>query len=144
MIWYIDDLSGNFAIDELPKNEDGEVIGQWREIGSRPEPFDDYIFDGVNWIKKPIMTKTRQELKAERDAAVAAIVVTTSTGKPFNGDETSQTRMSRAIVGMQAAGASTIRWVLADNTDVEVTLAELYEALVLAGQAQAAIWVIPE
>lgn len=85
----------------------------------------------------------REQLKAERDAAVAAIVVTTSTGKAFNGDETSQTRMARAIVGMQAAGATTIRWVLADNTDTEVTLAELSEALALAGQAQAAIWVLP-
>lgn len=90
------------------------------------------------------MPKTREELKAERDAAVAAIVVTTSTGKQFNGDETSQTRMSRAIVAMQVANAQTITWVLADNTAVEVTLAELSEALVLAGQAQAAIWTLPD
>lgn len=86
----------------------------------------------------------RQELKTERDAKVAAIVVTTSTGKAFNGDETSQTRMARAIVGMQAASAATITWVLADNTAVEVTLAEFSEALVLAGKAQADIWVLPD
>ena len=85
----------------------------------------------------------RNQSKADRDAAVAEIVVTTSTGKAFNGDETSQTRMARTIVGMQAANAQTITWVLADNTAVEVTLTELSEALVLAGKAQADIWVIP-
>lgn len=101
------------------------------------------IVDGC-LIGGSIVQKTREELKAERNAKVAAIVVTTSTGKAFNGDETSQTRMARAIVGMQAANATTIRWVLADNTDTEVTLAELSEALVLAGQAQAAIWILPD
>lgn len=102
------------------------------------------LWDGVSFIPVPPQPKTREQLKAERDAAVADIVVTTSTGKEFNGDETSQTRMSRAIVGMQAAGATTITWVLANNVATEVTLAELSEALVLSGQAQAAIWVIPE
>lgn len=119
-----------------------------------PPPDDTHVFFNGYWIpetdvpkaEQPQLIKTpeqlRAELKAERDAKVSAIVVTTSTGKAFNGDETSQTRMSRAIVAMQIAGANTITWVLADNTAVEVTLTELSEALVLAGQAQAAIWVL--
>lgn len=90
----------------------------------------------------PAPPKTRDQLKAERQAAVDAIRVTTASGKTFDGDETSQTRMARAIVGMQAAGAPTITWVLADNTPTEVTVAELTEALILAGQAQAEVWVI--
>jgi hypothetical protein len=100
------------------------------------------LWDGIQFTPAPPKPKTRDELKAERDAAVAAIKVTVSTGKTFDGDEVSQTRMSRAIVGMQAANAQTITWVLSDNVPAEVTIAELSEALVLAGQAQAAIWVI--
>lgn len=84
----------------------------------------------------------RESAKAMRQALVDAITVTTATGKTFDGDETSQTRMARAIIGMQAAGALTINWVLADNTTASVTVAELTEALVLAGQEQARLWII--
>jgi hypothetical protein len=142
MIWYFNDLDGNFSIDELPVDEEGNPISGWRVIAERPVPHDDYVFDGDVWVKKVVREKTREELKAERDLAVASIVVTTSTGKQFNGDETSQTRMARAIIAMQAANAQTITWVLATNDAVEVTVAELSEALVLAGQAQSAVWVI--
>jgi hypothetical protein len=86
--------------------------------------------------------KRRLELKAQREAAVAAIKVTTAAGNTFDGDETSQTRMARAILRMQAAGAPSVTWVLADNTVIQATAAELTEALALAAAAQAAIWVI--
>lgn len=92
--------------------------------------------------------KTPQQLRAEaraaRTVAVAAITVTTSTGKVFDGDEISQTRMARAIIGLQAAGVPTITWTLANNSITAVTLAELTEALILAGQRQAELWPIPE
>lgn len=84
----------------------------------------------------------REKAKAQRTSAVANIVVTTSTGRQFDGDETSQTRMSRAIVGMKAVGAATINWVLHDNTTSAVTVAELAEAMVLAGEQQSSLWVI--
>lgn len=84
----------------------------------------------------------RESAKASRAKAVAAIKVTTTSGKEFDGDETSQTRMARAIIGMQAANVTTITWTLADNTVVDVTLAELTEALILAGSEQAALWPI--
>lgn len=85
----------------------------------------------------------RAALKAERAATVERIRVTTAAGNTFDGDESSQGRMSRAIIGLQAAGpGATINWVLADNTVIAATAAELTEALVLAGQAQAAVWVI--
>lgn len=85
---------------------------------------------------------TRERAKAARAVAVGAITVTVG-DKVFDGDETSQTRMSRAIIGMQAAGVSTMNWTLADNTSVEVTIAELTTALILAGQQQAALWPLP-
>ena len=87
--------------------------------------------------------RTRDELKAARQAAVDSIKVTVTSGKIFDGDETSQTRMSRAIIGLQAAGVSSIDWTLGDNTSTLVTLAELTEALILAGRRQAELWPLP-
>ena len=85
--------------------------------------------------------RLREEAKQARQAAVDAITVEVN-GKVFDGDETSQTRMSRAIFGMQATGQETITWVLADNTVTQATQAELTEALCLAGARQAELWVI--
>lgn len=82
----------------------------------------------------------RQKFKQVRAEAVAAVVVTVG-GKPFDGDEESQTRMARALVGMQ--DDETIQWVLADNSVIHATKAELTEALRLAGAAQTALWAIP-
>lgn len=111
-----------------------------------------WVDDGNGPVQNPDLTQedfdarfliyTREVAKAQRQATVEAIKVTTATGKTFDGDETSQGRMARAIIGMQASGQPAIAWVLADNTPTEATLAELTEAMCLAGQAQAAVWVI--
>lgn len=85
----------------------------------------------------------RQQWKSERAAAVASIKVTTSAGNVFDGDETSQARMARAILGLQALPGSTVTWVLADNSMIQATGAELQEALALAGAEQARLWVAP-
>lgn len=82
-----------------------------------------------------------QEAKALRQAEVDALVVTTVSGKAFDGDEQSQDRMSRAITALSPA--ETITWVLSDNTPTLVSREELQEALRLAGAAQTAIWVKP-
>ena len=82
-----------------------------------------------------------EQKKATREEVVARIRVTTASGKVFDGDETSQTRMARAVVALQAAGQAETLWVLADNTPATVTLAELAEALALAGAEQTRLWV---
>ena len=87
------------------------------------------------------VAQAQQQAKGKRDEAVARISVTTASGKTFDGDETSQTRMARAVIAMQAAGQSETVWVLADNTPATVTLAELAEALALAGTEQTRLWV---
>lgn len=85
----------------------------------------------------------REAWKTQRAAAVAAIKVTTSAGRTFDGDEISQARMARAILGLQAAaGVDTVTWVLADNSVIEASAAELQEALALAGAEQARLWVV--
>ena len=82
-----------------------------------------------------------QQTKMHRTEAVARICVTTASGKVFDGDETSQTRMARAVVALQAAGQAETLWVLADNAPATVTLDELAEALALAGAEQTRLWV---
>ena len=86
----------------------------------------------------------REEWKASRAAAVEAIDVTTAAGNTFDGDEISQGRMARAILALNAAApGTTVNWILADNSVIDATAAELAEALALAGAAQAALWVLP-
>lgn len=80
----------------------------------------------------------RNRWKDQRAAAVAAITVEVA-GMVFQGDETSQTRMARSISVM--GEGETILWVLADNTQVQVTKDQLVEALRLAGAEQARLWV---
>lgn len=100
--------------------------------------------DGVELAPSaPPAPPTREQLKQERQAAVDAITVTVN-GKVFDGDETSQGRMARALRVADITGQASCTWVLHDNTAVNVTREELAEALSLAMQAQGAIWVIPE
>lgn len=90
-----------------------------------------------------LAAKKLEAAKKVRTAAVSAIKVTTASGKEFDGDETSQTRMARAILALQATSTPTVLWVLANNIPTDVTVAELAEALALSGAAQAAIWSAP-
>lgn len=82
-----------------------------------------------------------EEAKALRQVEVDAIVVTTASGKAFDGDEVSQDRMSRAINALNPQ--ETTVWVLTGSIPTQVTREELQEALRLAGAAQTAIWVKP-
>ena len=80
--------------------------------------------------------------KAERQSAIDTLTVTVD-DMVFDGDETSQTRMARAIVVMQASSIPTISWVLHDNTVATVTVTQLTQALAAAGAEQARLWVLP-
>ena len=102
-----------------------------------------WLYDGSAFAapeKTP--EQLRQEAKADRAAAVGNIKVTTASGNTFAGDETSQTRMSRAIFVLSTGAAASVPWVLADNTVIEADAAELTEALALAGAEQARLWVL--
>lgn len=84
----------------------------------------------------------REQWKAEREQLVASITVTTTQGNTFDGDEISQGRMARAIIGMQSQPeGSTVQWVLTDNSVLDVGIEELQEALTLAGLRQTELWV---
>ena len=107
------------------------------------------VFEQADWeqIKADEMAGraivAREAAKAARAVAVENIKVTTAAGNTFDGDETSQARMSRAILVLSTGAAATVPWVLADNTVIQATAAELTEALALAGAEQARLWVMP-
>lgn len=61
-------------------------------------------------------------------------------GLSFDGDEASQQRMALRAQRMRANGQSTVRWVLADNTEADVTVEQLEQALDLALQEQGKLW----
>lgn len=77
--------------------------------------------------------------KRDRERAVSEITVTVD-NMVFDGDETSQDRMSRAIVSLDPL--ETTLWVLHDNTVAYPTREQLKQALRLAGSAQTDIWVL--
>ena len=85
------------------------------------------------------------QAKSDRAEAVSKITVTVD-GMVFDGDETAQDRMARAITMFQANNLPVdyqTDWVLADNTIAKVTVTQLSQALLLAGQAQTALWTVP-
>lgn len=129
------------------EREDGPLpdisIGGMIRVGDALEVDSDMLAVSQAGASTANAAAARAQYKAERAVAVAAITATVTSGKTFDGDEDSQTRMARAIIGMQAAGVTTITWTLADNTSTAVTLADLTEALILSGQQQAALWPIP-
>lgn len=124
-------LSDNALIPADPVNRDYSEYLAWLSRGNEPVPVD-----------PPTADHLRAAWKASRAAAVEAIKVTTFAGNVFDGDEVSQGRMARAIIAINAAApGTTVNWILADNTVIDATAAELTEALALAGAAQAALWV---
>ena len=93
----------------------------------------------VKNAEKLIAMATESAKQAKLNNA-SRIKVTVVTNKTFDGDEKSQDRMLRAINIASITGQTTTQWKLADNSIVMVTLDELKEALVLAGQEMSRIW----
>lgn len=86
------------------------------------------------------LTYLSMSTKLSKIKEVESIIVTTSSGKAFNGDETSQDRMTRAITVSQVTGKTETEWKLADNSIKVITFSELSEALNLASEAMSKIW----
>ena len=113
-----------------------------KELGDLPE--------GA-MLKKPakpaevVAQEELQAAKAERAATVAKNTVTVD-GLVFNADEESQNRLVRGIVASLALGLpadQTTEWTLADDSAAQVTVQQMAQALLLAGQAQTSVWRMP-
>ena len=111
-----------------------EDKGDWYEVVAIPAPTPEE--------QQQALMEQKKALRAE---AVSKITVTVD-GMEFDGDETAQDRMARAITMFQANNLPAdyqTDWVLADNTIAKVTVTQLSQALLLAGQAQTALWTVP-
>lgn len=120
-----DDYAGPETWRPAPENFDLARLAEYRDI------------DGALIIPPP----TLEDLKAARGALVNALMVTTTAGNTFDGNEDAQNRMSRALNGMDDGDVTP--WVLADSTLVNVDKTELREALRRAGIAMTKIWMEP-
>ena len=127
-------------------NEDGwatiEDKGDYYEVVAIPKPPEPTPEEIAEREKAEALAKAKEE----RAEAVSKLTVTVD-GMVFDADETSQNRMSRVVAGAQALGVdlntTTQIWVLADNTVATPTVAQLAQALKLAGEAQTALWTKP-
>jgi hypothetical protein len=78
--------------------------------------------------------------KLARANEVKNIIVTIEKGN-FNGDETSQNRLSRALDILQLnPNITEIPWKSADNIFIPLTKSDIEQILVLAGSEQIRIW----
>ena len=112
------------------------------ELGPLPE---DALLEAPAKTDEELAAEELAQAKAERADAVSKITVTVD-GMVFDGDETSQERMSRTITAAVATGedmSATTTWVLADNTVAQPTIQQLARALRLAGEQQTALWTVP-
>ena len=105
---------------------------------------------GVTYTEEPDPEPTEEEKAAAeleeakriRAAQVAAIVVEVD-GMSFNGDEDSQSRMTRAIIASDTAGLDSTVWVLADDTVATVTKEQLKQALAKSMLEMGSLWTVP-
>lgn len=91
-----------------------------------------------------LAAEAREAFKAQRALDVAAIKVTSSLGRTFDGGEVDTQRMLEpiAVLKEKPEGTTTV-WVLADNSVAEVALPEFLEVLELAGLEKTRLWVQP-
>lgn len=116
-------------VEGVPSQIDGVWTQIWEVREGTPQELDEARADRIN----------KEKLK--RADAINSIVVTTTSGNVFDGDEESQGRMAMTIVGMSDSDRRP--WVMANNTIVMCDKSELQEALRLSGLEMARIWVFP-
>lgn len=110
-----------------------------KELGDLPEGA---ILEKPSKPAEVLAQEAQQLAKAERAAIVAKNTVTVD-GLVFNADEKSQNRLVRGIVASLALGLpadQTTEWTLADDSAAQVTVQQMAQALLLAGQAQTSVW----
>ena len=130
MTKYYVDVNGNY----LGGFDGVEAPNGSVEVAQPPEHGLD-IWTGSAWVKPlPTAEQLAIEAKQAKELALEALVVTTSSGKVFQGNETARVNMLSAITSAALIGQTSANWKLADNTTALVTLNEVKEALALSIQ----------
>lgn len=139
----------------LVENITNKVLGTYSEYAYSPETQNAYSvrFDGdipigtgtlfydngtLFFVENLDLEYILLQIKNNRTTLVKNIEVEYN-GVVYQGDETSQDRMSRAINGLPD-DTTTISWKAKDNSSQELTRLDLKEILFLAGQEQTRIW----
>ena len=140
MFAYIDKTTNNVVGTGDLEVDDAQVYSISTTIPV--EELLDYSYLNNEFILNMSIVNKRNAIQAKnlKVEKVSQLKVTVTSGKVFDGDETSQDRMVRAINIASISGQIQTQWKLADNTIVMVTLDELKEALALAGQEMSRIW----
>ncbi|MFW5606127.1 MAG: hypothetical protein ACOCMY_01495 [Campylobacter hyointestinalis] len=134
--------------DDYPQNDD-----PYKEVISSGAIEEDVYHISYSIVDKPagvVAAIKYEEWKKDREAKVANIEVSLDnckgldgsmeSGVIFQGDETSQNRLGRAISASSIAGVNSTLWTAKNNKVYELSVAQLGEILLKAGRAQTAIW----
>ena len=102
---------------------------------------------GVTYSERELTPEEQEAIdleiaKRERAIKVKQLKVEVD-GMTFDGDESAQSRMARAITAAETAGLTKTVWVLADNTVAQVTKEQLQQALSKAMLAMGELWTQP-
>ena len=124
---YVKETKQESKIDYLGKIKDDVTT-------LKPEKFDKWEVD--KWVED---RKAKEEFeksvkKAEKELRLSQIVVTTTNGNTFDGNETARNNMLSAITSAEFIGKTEEYWKLADNSTKLIQLSELKEALALSIQ----------
>ena len=121
-----------------------EQLEDWNEIeefidlatlkSNQPNSYS--VWDGNKWVEDEILKNEFVILgkKAEKNLRLSQIVVTTSNGNVFDGNESARINMTSAIMSAELINKTEEYWKLADNSTKLITLDELKEALALSIQ----------
>jgi len=86
-----------------------------------------------------IAEKLAEQAKADKIKAIATLKVTTKAGNEFDANNEARANINEALKASSILGLDKTNWKLANNEIVEVTVAELEEALALGIQAKGAV-----
>lgn len=120
--------------NKLPVVGSGTVIPEGfteYEVGQEPTELLDAL---IIQQEQENTAKEIADKKAEKELRLSQIVVTTSTGNVFDGNETARNNMVSAIMSAELFNRTEDSWKLADNSTKLISLDELKEALALAIQ----------
>ena len=92
--------------------------------------FDTYFQEEV--IEKEIAKALVDIKKQEKHYVIDNVIVTTSAGNKFNGEDKSQGRMTSALLAAEVLGKTEEEWKMADGTIKLIKIEELKEALALS------------
>ena len=118
--------------------EDWNEIEEFIEIAKlKSNPPNSYsVWNGNEWIEDEILKNELAILdkKAEKELRLSQIVITTSNGNMFDGNETARNNMLSAVMSAELINKTEEYWKLADNSTKLVSIDELKEALALSIQ----------